>query len=194
MLDFGHATDELTRILQGVGDDQLDNETPCSESRVRVLVDHLDTFAQAFTASATKTKRAGERPPPPDGSKIGTDWRVRVPARLAELTQAWRDPSAWEGMSVAGPFEMPAPDVARVAIDELIVHGWDIARATGQPFECSDDLARAALEFLQPLAQQNAEGIPGMFGPAVSVPDDAPLLEQLLGATGRDPKWTPSNG
>jgi uncharacterized protein (TIGR03086 family) len=190
MLDFGPATTELARVLQGVGDDQLDNPTPCSKARVRDLIDHVDTFAQAFTASATKTKRADDRPPPADGSNIGTDWRTRVPARLEQLAAAWRDPASWDGMSVAGPFEMPAPDVARVAIDELLVHGWDIATATGQSFAGDDELVAAATAFVHGVAEQNPAGTPGLFGPAVTVPGDAPPLDQLLGLTGRDPNWT----
>lgn len=194
MLDFEPATDELTRIINGVGDDQLGNETPCSQARVGDLLDHLDTFAQAFTASATKTKRADERPRPADGSQLGPDWRTRVPHRLDRLASAWRDPSAWEGMSVAGPFEMPAPDVARVAIDELVVHGWDIAVATGQAFRGDDALVAAALEFVESVAKQSPEGTPGLFGPPVPVPDTATSLERLLGLTGRDASWAAVNG
>lgn len=194
MHDFGPATTELGRVLRGVQDDQLDNETPCSEARVRDLIDHLDGFAQAFTASAAKTKKAGDRPPAADGSKIGADWSTRVPAKLDELAAAWRDPAAWEGMSVAGPFEMPAPAVAGVAIDELLVHGWDIAVATGQDFQTDGALVSAALEFVQPLVDQNPQGTPGLFGPAVKLPGEAAPFDQLLGLTGRDPSWTPANG
>jgi uncharacterized protein (TIGR03086 family) len=93
-------------------------------------------------------------------------------------------------MSVAGPFEMPAPDVARVAIDELLVHGWDIATATGQSFAGDDELVAAATAFVHGVAEQNPGGTPGLFGPAVTVPGDASPLDQLLGLTGRDPNWT----
>ena len=194
MLDFGHATDELTRIIHAVDDDQLDNQTPCAEARVRDLLDHLDTFAQAFTASATKTKRAGDRPPAADGANIGTDWRTRIPQRLDRLASAWREPSAWEGMSVAGPFEMPAPAVAAVAIDELTVHAWDIAVATGQPFHADDASVAAALEFVQSVVEQSPGGTPGLFGAPVTVPDTAAPLDRLLGLTGRDPRWAAVNG
>lgn len=194
MLDFGPAVGELNRVLTGVRDDQLDNATPCTDALVRDLIDHLDTFAQAFSASAAKAKQAGEHAPPPDGSNIGTGWSTRVPARLEELAAAWRDPAAWEGMSVAGPFEMPAPAVASVAIDELLVHGWDIAAATGQAFDADAALVDAALQFVQPFVDQNPEGIPGLFGPAVKVSGDASPLEQLLGLTGRDPRWVSADG
>jgi uncharacterized protein (TIGR03086 family) len=195
MFDLTPATDELGRLLREIRDDQLDNPTPCEQLRVSALIDHLDTFAQAFTASATKTNPPRDEAPQPDGARIGADWRDRLPARLDALATAWREPAAWEGVSMAGPFEMPADAVARVALDEVIVHGWDLATATGQSYACADELAGAAMVFVQGFAEQNPQGAPGLFGPAVKVPGEAPLLHQLLGLTGRDPSsWSPASG
>lgn len=79
--------------------------------------------------------------------------------------------------------------MAVVALDELVLHGWDLARATGQPFDVEPADAAALLPFLERSA--SPEGTPGLFGPAVPVPADAPVLDRLVGLAGRDPGWTP---
>ena len=90
-------------------------------------------------------------------------------------------------MTRAGGLDMPAEVAGRVAINEIVVHGWDIATATGQPYSCEPELLEAAYEFVQSAVDQNPEGTPGLFGAPVAVPDDAPLLDRLIGLTGRDP-------
>lgn len=194
MLDFGPATAELARVLVAVSDDQLDDATPCTEMRVRDLIDHVDGFAMAFTAAASKTQPpGGGGTPQVDGRRIGTDWRERIPGKLDALAEAWRDPNAWEGMTRAGGIDLPAQVAALVAVDETIVHGWDLATATGQSYTCSDELADAARQFVQGAVEQSSGGNPGLFAAPVKVPGEAPALDQLLGLTGRDPSWTPTN-
>jgi uncharacterized protein (TIGR03086 family) len=78
-----------------------------------------------------------------------------------------------------------------VAIDEVVVHGWDVAVATGHDFACDEELLQVAYGFAQAAAARDPNGTPGLFGPPVAVPDDAPLLSRLLGLTGRDPSWQP---
>lgn len=193
MLDFGPATAELARVVTAVRDDQLDHPTPCTEMRVRDLVDHVDGFATAFTAAASKTPPpGGGGPPQVDGSRIGTDWRERIPAKLEALAGAWRDPTAWEGMTQAGGIDLPAQVAALVAIDETIVHGWDLAVATGQDYGCPEELADAARLFVHGAVEQNPGGNPGLFAAPVTVPGGASALDQLLGLTGRDPSWAPA--
>jgi uncharacterized protein (TIGR03086 family) len=192
MLDFGPATDELARVLSGVRDDQLDDPTPCRDTRVRDLIDHVDGFAMAFTAAASKTALPGGGGPQVDGSRIGNDWRERIPAKLDAHVEAWRDPAAWEGMTQAGGLDLPAQVAALVALDETIVHGWDLAAATGQEYLCPDHLADAARQFVQHGVEQNPNGTPGLFDPPVKVSGEASALHQLLGLTGRDPSWTPT--
>jgi uncharacterized protein (TIGR03086 family) len=78
-----------------------------------------------------------------------------------------------------------------VALDELVVHGWDIARATGQPYDCDPASLEAVhgfvLQFSEPGLEAEREGL---FGPVVDVPADAPLLDRVIGLTGRDPAWS----
>jgi uncharacterized protein (TIGR03086 family) len=84
--------------------------------------------------------------------------------------------------------EMPAEVVGLVALDELVVHGWDIAVATAQPYDPSTQEIEASMAFV---ASFDAPRDGALFGPIVSVADDAPQLDRLLGLTGRDPSWQP---
>jgi len=179
----------MARLVTGVTDDQLTAPTPCPAYSVADLVDHIGGLAFAFTASARKGDVPGEGGTG-DGSRLEDGWRERIAAQLAELAEAWRDPAAYDGMTKAGPIQMPAEVAALVALDEVVVHGWDLARSTGQGFEADEVAATACLGFAESFeASSSDEG--GPFGPPVPVPADADVLDRLIGATGRDPGWTP---
>jgi len=192
MFDLEPATRMLANVVRGVRVDQMTGPTPCSKSSVGDLVDHVNGFAMAFTAAATKTPLpGGSQGPSADASRLGTDWRTRIPERLAGLASAWHEQAAWTGMTRAGGQELPAELAAVIALDEVIIHGWDIAVATGQSFSCEPELIKATLGFVEPTVARNPDGTPGLFGQPVPVPDDAPLLDRLLELTGREPAWTP---
>ena len=190
MLDLEPATRRLSDVVVAVRDDQLGAPTPCTDSTLGDLLDHVDGLAFAFTMAATKTPIEGGSPPPSaDASRLGTDWRTRIPDRLVALAGAWREPTAWTGMTQAGGVDLPGEAAGLVALNEVIVHGWDIAVASGQPYASEDDLVAGALGFVRAAVAENPNGSPGLFGPPVPVPADGPLLDQLLGLTGRNPAW-----
>ena len=96
-------------------------------------------------------------------------------------------------MTSAGPIQMPGEIAGLVALDELVVHGWDLARATGQPYDVDDatlELIRGLVADFAPADDVVNDGTLA-FGPAVPVPDDAPLLDQVVALTGRDPSLVP---
>jgi uncharacterized protein (TIGR03086 family) len=104
------------------------------------------------------------------------------------MAQAWGEPSAWEGVTFAGSIEMPAALVGLVAIDELVVHGWDIAVATGRPCVPTAGEVEAATGFVDSF-EVPRDG--SLFGPEVVVLEGSSPFERLLGLTGRDPRWQP---
>jgi uncharacterized protein (TIGR03086 family) len=188
-LDFGPTTSTLAAIVRGVGDDQLDGPTPNEGRSVGDLLDHIGGLALAFTAAARKQEPPGGGNPTADASALPVDWRTEIPDRLAALAEAWRDPAAYEGLTQAGPVEMPGDEAALVALDEVTVHAWDLAVATDQPYDADPAAVEACTAFV---AAFDAPTDEGLFGPPVAVPDDAPALHRLLGATGRDPGWSPT--
>jgi uncharacterized protein (TIGR03086 family) len=191
VLDLTPATGMLTQVVTDISDDQLGAPTPCGGASVADLLDHVDGLCLAFTAAAAKD--AGVQGPSADGAQLAANWRTRIPGQLAQLAGAWQDDAAWSGMTIAGGLDMPGEVAASVAINEVVVHGWDIAVATGHDYACDDDLIQAAFTFVQSAVAQNPDGTPGLFGPPVAVPDTAPPLDKLIAATGRDPRWQPAS-
>ena len=191
MLDLTPATTMLTQVVTDVRDDQLGAPAPCRGATVADLLDHVDGLCVAFTAVAAKDPGARSQAPSADGSRLGTDWRTRIPERLARLAGAWRHESAWTGMTRAGGLDLPGEVADQVAINEVVVHGWDIAAATGHEYAGEPELVQAAYAFVQPAAAQNPDRTPGLFGPPVAFPETAAQLDRLIGLTGRDPAWRP---
>jgi uncharacterized protein (TIGR03086 family) len=186
-LDLAPQAAELARVVAGIRDDQLGDPTPCAGTPVAGLLAHVVGLIAAFRMAAEKTPVAGGPSALPDD--LSPDWRTRIPAQLDALVAAWQQPSAWEGTAEAGGVVMPASVAAVVTLDEVLVHGWDLAVATGQHYTADPASVAACTEFA---AQAAAQGpTPGLFGPPVPVPDDAPPLDRLLGLTGRDPAWRP---
>jgi uncharacterized protein (TIGR03086 family) len=185
MLDLAPATGTLTVIVQGIRDDQLGDPTPCTGTSIVDLLDHVDGLSLAFTAAATKTEMPGNQGPSADASRLGPDWRQRVPQRLQDLAKAWARPDAWTGMTKAGGLDLPAELAGTIALNEVLIHAWDLAVATGQSYTAAPEHVEAATGFVAPQATQHPEGTPGLFGPVVAVPEDSGPTERLLGLTGR---------
>lgn len=191
MIDLEPATRTLADVVAGVRDDQLEAPTPCPGTSVAALLDHIDGFALAFRAAAQHSEPpGGSRPPVADAARLTGDWRTRIPARLAELAAAWRADDAWVGMTKAGGLDLPSDLAGVIALDEVVVHGWDLATATGQQYRVPQDPLEAVFGFVRSSAEQNPNGTPGLFGPPVPVPGDAPLLDRVIGLAGRDPAWS----
>jgi uncharacterized protein (TIGR03086 family) len=194
-IDLGPAAQRLAHLVARVTDDELGKPTPCPAYTVGDLVGHVGELALAFTAAADKESNEynDQEPPPGDASRLGDDWRTRIPRDLAAMAQAWRDPEAWSGVTRIAGSESPASIVGLVAADELVVHGWDVARATGQPFRAEPELLDAAQTFLAQIANPDAPPGPDVaFGPPRQVSDGAPMLDRVLALAGRDPGWSPT--
>lgn len=96
-------------------------------------------------------------------------------------------------MTRAGGVDLPAEIAGVVAVDELVIHGWDLARATGQEYAPDRAALDTSYAFLLESAGEEGDG-GDIFGPVVPVPDDAPLLDRAVGLSGRDPGWTGGTG
>ena len=191
-LDLKPAAEQMARLLEGVRDDALDSATPCPRYCLRDLIGHVGGFALAFKAAAEKDLGdMTSQPPAVRETVLELGWRQRIVGDLEALADAWRAPAAWQGMTQAGGVELPGEIAGRVALDELVVHGWDIAMATGQPYHCADTMLREVEATVRQFRGDSQGDVPGLFGPVVDVPPESPPLERLLGLTGRDPAWSP---
>ena len=186
-LDFSPTTTSLTELVRGVRDDQLGDPTPSDGRSVGDLLDHIAGLSLAFTEAARKSAPPGGTSPTAAADALPDDWRSVIPERLAALAEAWRDPAAYTGNTMAGPVEMPGDEAALVALDEVTVHAWDLAVATGQQYDADPAAVAACARFV---AGFDAPTDGSLFAPPVDVPDSAPPLDRLLAATGRDPDWS----
>ncbi|GGV79316.1 TIGR03086 family metal-binding protein [Streptomyces griseoloalbus] len=189
-LDLGPQARIVARLAEGVPDELLADGTPCPDYAVRNVLGHLLGLAVAFRDAGRK--KLGVTTDTSPGSAvpdIGPGWREELPKALDELADAWRDPAAWTGMTRAGGVDLPGEVAGAVAVDELVIHGWDLARATGQDYAPDPAALRLVHDFLDAAA---GEADRGAFGPVVPVPPDAPLLDRAVGLSGRDPHWTRS--
>jgi uncharacterized protein (TIGR03086 family) len=185
MIDLTPACQRMSDVLMNVTDEQLNDPTPCEKLSLRDLVAHVGGLALAFTAAARKEFGGLTDTPPVEGAPLDEDWRTAYPARLAELAQAWREPAAWEGMSRAGGVDFPGEVAGIVAITEVVIHGWDVAAATGQAYDVDPVTLDVVLPHVTAIA---AEGpFEGLFGPAAPVADDAPTLDRVIALSGRNP-------
>jgi uncharacterized protein (TIGR03086 family) len=110
-------------------------------------------------------------------------------AQIQRAVQAWSDPQAWQrDLNVMGS-STPAADIAAMLIMETVLHGWDIARATGQEYRADDALAQVLLETVRAQAEmfRQYQG----FAEARAIPDGASAFDCALSLSGRDPQWKP---
>lgn len=189
MLDLEPATKVVERTAEGIGDDQLGLPTPCDVS-VDKLLAHVLGLTVAFREAGRKIRSPyTETAPSLSDGVLPPDWRSQLPVLLDDLVRAWREPGAWDGTTHVAGSDLPGQVCGIVVNNELVLHAWDLAVATGQTYEPE----RANLE----ASWQMVSGTPadpearrGLFGPPREVRDDAPLLDQVLSGAGRDPGWS----
>jgi uncharacterized protein (TIGR03086 family) len=190
VLDLGPAADQMAAIVRNIGDEQLAEPTPCERVSVADMLTHVHGLLIAFRDAAAKISGpTTSTPASADGAELPRDWRYSIQTRLAELVEAWRAPQAWQGETTAGGLTMPAEEAGLVVNNELVLHAWDLARATDQPYQAHPENLEASWQFVvntpdDPMARE------GLFGPRLPIEDDAPLLDKTLAYAGRDPNWT----
>ncbi|MBW0271029.1 hypothetical protein ATM97_08620 [Nocardia sp. MH4] len=176
----------MSKLLRTLTPDQLTAPTPCAEFDVRALLNHLLFWGPSLVGAASKAAVAPPAAAETEVDLTADDWSTALETQLGELAAAWRDPAAWQGTTrLGGPTELPASLVGGIVVGELIVHGWDLARALGTTVEWDDDLLDYVLDETAATADQGRAM--GIYGPEIPVAADAPLLDRILGLTGRDP-------
>ncbi len=190
--DLAPAARQIAGLLDAVPDTRLSAPTPCPGVTVSALLAHIGGLATAFRDAAHKELGATtDTAPSVEGMVLADGWRDTLPRALDEMVTAWRSPDAWRGMTRAGSVDLPGEVAGMVALNELVLHGWDLARSTGQPFRAEEAHLDSTLALLADLGDSPPAGSP--FGPPVPVPDDAPLLDRAVARSGRRPDWQPGD-
>jgi uncharacterized protein (TIGR03086 family) len=182
---LARALDQTGALVAATRPDQAALPTPCRSWDVRALVDHIVHDLEQFTAAA-----AGRDWRPHDRDLVGDDWAGAYRAAADGLLDAWRRAGPLERTVRLPMGEVPASWQVDQQVADLAVHGWDLARATGQPSGLDPEVGRLALDWgrqnLKPQFRGD-EASGRAFGPEVPVDSDAPLYDRLAGFFGRDP-------
>ncbi|PWH05420.1 TIGR03086 family protein [Brachybacterium endophyticum] len=186
--DLSPAAVQLAALARGVREDDLLWPTPSSNYLVGDLLEHVDGLSRGLQAAARKESVPQDELRDGDRHQLRPGWGDRITEQLDHLVRAWAEPDAWEGETVEGGVPLPASMAGMFVLDELVVHGWELARATGQPFEASAEDVSALIAFLESLPPM--EDSEGLFDPPVPIADSAPAQDRLIALTGRDPSWS----
>ncbi|MDH6706468.1 uncharacterized protein (TIGR03086 family) [Kitasatospora sp. MAA19] len=181
------ATTAAARVADAVPADRpLDGPTPCPEFDTRALVNHWVLYTSHGLEHRARRTELPEELVDHDFA-AGPGWAADYAAQLDRAVAAWADPAAWEGDVDLGGSPVPAAGIARMLIAELVLHGWDVARAVGGRIDVDEELALLVLAIVEENAELYRQY--GGFAEAVTVPDSAPALDRALAASGRDPRW-----
>lgn len=165
----------LRDVLAGVTPEQYDAPTPCTAFTVTGVLEHMiggaTAFAPAFRGS-------------PGGAAFTGDVVTRWTAAMADLKDAVHAPGAQE-RTIASPFgEVSGAYFARYVAFDGLMHGWDLASATGQVYRPGGELVAAVDAFARELlVPEMRDG--DTFAAEQPVPAGASLLERLVAFSGR---------
>ncbi len=180
LADLGRALAATEAVVVGIRADQWPAPTPCTELDVRGVLNHLVQGNLLFAAII-----GGEPRPVPGADHLGGDPPAAYRRAAARLREAFAGPGVLESVYEA-PFGTGAGAVmVHVRIVEVLVHGWDLARATGQPAQFPDDVAGRALARARQWLTTRPQGPGAPFAADVLVPQEAPAVDRLAGFLGR---------
>jgi len=181
---------DLSRVVGAITDGQLHDPTPCADYDVDALRAHvlgwLTNFAAGFADPNGRAPQASV-----EDYQAPADPAAEVRSAADQLDKAVRAGAAERPLQL-GDAGMPGDMALAMVLWEYQVHGWDLARATGQSWSPPVSGLDASLQFAPGMLTPDYQGEGKSFGPRVDVPDDAPPLDRLLALSGRDRHWSPS--
>jgi uncharacterized protein (TIGR03086 family) len=184
---FDLAVASTAEVVKGTRPDQHGTPTPCAEWNVRALLSHI--IGTLWLAEGLFADRQPRYPMAPGALPLvdvcGDD---PVAAYAEAAAAALAAAGTGDALTRSHPTplgEMPGPGLAGFTTLDILVHGWDLATATGQPTDLDGRLAAHVLAFAE---QAFTEGNRApRIGPAVAVHADAPVTSRLVAFLGRRP-------
>jgi uncharacterized protein (TIGR03086 family) len=184
---FEQAITSTANILKEVRADQASAPTPCAEWDVRALLNHV--IGTLWLSEALFSDRAPRHPMAPGGlpaaDLAGDDPAAAYAEASAAALAAASAGDALTRVHVTPLGDMPGPALAGFTTLDILVHGWDLAKATGQPAGLDGTLAAHVLAFAGQALTADTRA--PRIGPVLPVPPGAPLTDRLVGFLGRHP-------
>ena len=181
---YARAMESAKRYVNGVRPDQWHGPTPCTEWDVRTLVNHI-TYENVWAGELFQGKTLAEVGDRFEGDLLGDD-PIGAYSRSVEVARrAALAPGAMEVSTHLSSGETPGSEYASQLFLDQLVHGWDLAKATGQDTLLDPELVEAGM----PLAEYTASVAvgSGAFAPPVQVAANADAQTRLLALLGRQP-------
>jgi len=167
------------RLVDALERGEWELPTPCPGWTVRDVVNHLVLGHRRFAAAIT-----GGTPPVPRDDLLGSDPGSAYWSSAEAMLAAFRSEGALERPVTIPAGTLPGSVACELRVVEALVHGWDLARATGRPLEFPAHLVEESIAFSEAqVGRIPADRTP--FGPSQPAPDDAPPLDRLAALLGR---------
>ncbi len=175
------ATAVCSEAVKGIKPDQMGDQTPCAEFKVKDLLNHLIGGLEMLRTAATGGKATA-----PEGNVVGDNPAAQYDEGRTKLLDALKSDPEVLSKTWSMPFgEMPGAMMAGIAFMEHVTHAWDVRKATGQSTDLPEDLVNETMELVKPMDAMLR--MPGVCGPAVEVPDSASPSDKLAAFMGRQP-------
>jgi len=176
---LGRALGAVDVLVSNVSTDQWSAATPCADWSVCRLVDHLIGMNRVFTALLADAPV----PRAPDADRVGEDPVIAFRETSAALLLAFGQPGVLD-RQYKGPLGTASgAERLQIRLYDLLAHGWDLARATGQSVDLPDDLVESSVAFAR--SQLAGQSRDGRFGPPRNVDENASAIERLVAFLGR---------
>jgi uncharacterized protein (TIGR03086 family) len=176
------ALDHTQRYIEGVAADQWDDPSVDDEWTVRQLVNHVvsgNLWVPELVAGKS-IEEVGDRL---DGDLLGADPAKAYEVSASAAAGAFRDDAVMDQPVAVSYGPVPASVYCGHRLIDVLIHGWDVAKSTGQDTNLPYDLVEACWEIVEP--DLEALTASGAFGTPASVPPGADRQTQLLAALGR---------
>lgn len=182
-------------VVSRVASDDLRRDTPCAGWQLRDLLAHMTVQHDGFAAAA---KGLGADPAVWRPRPLGADPTGEYAAAAHRVLDAFAAPGvlardfALPEISTAVTF--PAERAIGFHLVDYVVHGWDVARSLGHPYQVDPEVQEIALRVAAAVPDgENRLGPAAAFAPAVPVPENAPTLDRVMALLGRSPTWSPAS-
>lgn len=169
---YRRAAASTAAVLERVPEDQLDAPTPCDRWTIREIVQHMKDNSDGMLDRIGKKSTVDE-----------------LAASHDEVLAAWDDPEVLDRKFELAGFDIDGRSVVAINFADVLVHGWDIARAAGFDVTFDEDLISAAVKVTSRFPE-NLRGPDGPFDHPHPVAEDASSRDRMLAYLGRDPEWS----
>lgn len=182
---YARARAQAAGYLAAVKPDQFGDPTPCPEFTVHDMLSHLVGVLNR-AAHVGNGGNAQDVPSTVDG--VPDDgWPAAFAAASERVAAAWADDAKLDEPRQVPWGTVPGRGAVAGYTQEILTHGWDLAKATGQPTEGDPELAEYVLANAQRFVPADRRGGPVPFGPVVDAPDGAGPYARLAAWLGRQP-------